>query len=413
MDKSPSVIEILRTEDPLSDLACKFLLEYKEEDSHVDYKRDFDPSSEKCWYDLAIDVMAFANTHGGYLIYGVEDKSYRRCGLTEDASASLSDTKVVLEKICRGVQPRYSGIRTKAKEFDGLKYVFIYVPATEDRTHVFERNLDISSSDGKPRTIIRQGSIYVRGSASNQILTADGFDEILNRRVQRFRAKVMEGIARVVHAEPTQEIIVVSPESSASGVTSFRVTDAPDAIAVRGTSLSIVPDTLEDQVAAWISINKADPRNHPPSQSLILVYSQRSSLNLNDDQKYWLSIFSLIQGLPAFYWLRGQSTDAIYRAIEEAFAQAKNPERWYILNVSGFYGKKMYNKYRTLLKKQSSAWVSEFKDLESLFRISKRDFSNESEKEAEHLGLELSQSIDVGKLSRLQKLDCVLYAPFP
>jgi hypothetical protein len=72
MDKSPSVIELLRTEDPLSDLACKFLLEYKEEDSHVDYKRDFEPSSEKCWYDLAIDVMAFANTHGGYLVYGVE-----------------------------------------------------------------------------------------------------------------------------------------------------------------------------------------------------------------------------------------------------------------------------------------------------------------------------------------------------
>ena len=311
------------------------------------------------------------------------------------------------------MQPRYSGIRTKAKEFDGLKYVFICVPATEDRTHVFERNLDISSSDGKPRTIIRQGSIYVRGSASNQILTADGFDEILNRRVQRFRTKVMEGIARVVHAEPTQEIIVVSPESSASGVTSFRVTDAPDAIAVRGTSLSIVPETLEDQVAAWISINKADPSNHPPSQSLILVYSQRSSLNLNDDQKYWLSIFSLIQGLPAFYWLRGQSTDAIYRAIEEAFTQAKNPERWYILNVSGFYGKKMYNKYRTLLKKQSSAWVSEFKDLESLFHISKMDFSNKSESEVELLGIELSQNIDSGKLSRLQKLDCLMYAPFP
>ena len=272
MDKLQSVGGFLSADDPLSEQACDFLINYKEEDSRVDFKRDFDPSSDKCWYDMAIDVMAFANTYGGYLVYGVEDKTYRRCGLTATVSDALSDTKVVLEKVSRGVQPRYSEIRTKVKEIDGLKYVFIHIPSSADRTHVFERNMDIPVQGGKPRTVIRQGSIYARGGASNQILTADAFEELLRRRIERFRTKLMEGLARVVHSEPTQEVIIVSPESGEGGGTSFRITDAPDALAVRGTSLAVVPKTLEDQVAAWISINKADLGDHPTLQSLMVVY---------------------------------------------------------------------------------------------------------------------------------------------
>jgi len=174
----------------------------------------------------------------------------------------------------------------------------------------------------------------------------------------------------------------------------------------------MVPETLEDQVAAWISLYRADQNNCPPLSLLMLVYSKRKALTLNDDHKYWLSIFSLIRGLPVFYWLSDLKRPAIHAAIAEAFPLAKNPERFYILNVSGFFGRKSHEKYRSLLKSTSSARVDEFKDFASLFRVSRIDRTIENEQEAESLSLELSQRYDISKLSRLQKLDCALYAPF-
>lgn len=58
-------------DDPISRDAVKFLVGHKEEDDVTDYKLTFHPENEKSWLDLTIDVSAFANTYGGFLIFGV------------------------------------------------------------------------------------------------------------------------------------------------------------------------------------------------------------------------------------------------------------------------------------------------------------------------------------------------------
>ena len=410
MSKPYGVQDYLESTDPLSDQACMFLLDYREEDSRVDFKKEFDPSSDECWINLAIDVVAFANTYVGYVIFGVEDKTYQRVGIPENAQSALANTKVMLEKVNRGVNPKLLEIRTKAKEVDGLKYVFVAIPQTKDRTHIFENNLDATFPSGK-KPIIRKGSIYIRSSASNQIISSDAFEDLLSRRFKRIREKILEGMSRVVHAEPTQEIVVVSPQLSEDGTKLFRITDAPDAISIRGASLTAVPKTFEEKISAWISIQQVDPNNLPPPKSLMEVYSQRHDLTLLGAQKQQLALFSLIQGLPAFYWLKDLSKEQAQKVVEKSFDGAKNIERFYILNVSGFYGKETYRSYESKLSRNTEAIVRPFTDLQSLFRIN-RTTSSMVDQEATELAKGLAVKESASDLSALQKLDCALYAPF-
>ena len=123
-----NLLSIIKSDDPLSDSAISYLLNHKEEDKLVDYKEAFDPTSEKSWLDLNVDVVAFANTHGGFLVFGVQDKTYEVVGLSQVAFEKLCDIKQLLEKVNRYIQPEFSSLRSKGKEINGKKVVFLFIP---------------------------------------------------------------------------------------------------------------------------------------------------------------------------------------------------------------------------------------------------------------------------------------------
>src|SRR5690348_13359365 len=98
--------ELLQSSDPLSEIACESLIHYSEEDELVDFKETFDHSvNSRSWLELACDCAAFANTHGGFLVFGVRDKTWEHIGLTSDTATALADIKKVLEKVNRGLSP--------------------------------------------------------------------------------------------------------------------------------------------------------------------------------------------------------------------------------------------------------------------------------------------------------------------
>src|ERR1700730_13559648 len=134
--------DLLSSSDPLSDEACQSLLCYGEEDDLVDFKESFDPgANSRSWIDLAVDCAAFANTHGGYLVFGVRDKLWDRVGLHPGVASALSDIKKVLEKVNRGLAPAITAARSRRTEEDGKEFVIATVPPSLLHTHIFESEL--------------------------------------------------------------------------------------------------------------------------------------------------------------------------------------------------------------------------------------------------------------------------------
>ena len=103
----------LDSNDPLCDEAIDSLLKHKEEDLYIDYKESFLPKNEKEWLGLTADAMAFANTLGGFIVFGVTDEIFSLVGIEEDALKALSNTNLVLQKLNRYIRPPFAHIRTK------------------------------------------------------------------------------------------------------------------------------------------------------------------------------------------------------------------------------------------------------------------------------------------------------------
>ena len=77
-----SIKEILNSSDPLSDEYMTILINHAEEDSLIDYKEDFDPQSEKAWLGITKDILAFHNTYGGFIVFGIKDGFFKKIGLS-------------------------------------------------------------------------------------------------------------------------------------------------------------------------------------------------------------------------------------------------------------------------------------------------------------------------------------------
>lgn len=99
MPEEINIKTIIEADDPLSSDAINFLLGYKEEDIYVDYKETFNKDDEKHWLGITSDAMAFANTLGGFIVFGVRDKDFEVVDIEEAAKAALTDTNQLLQNV--------------------------------------------------------------------------------------------------------------------------------------------------------------------------------------------------------------------------------------------------------------------------------------------------------------------------
>jgi predicted HTH transcriptional regulator len=138
--KKESVNFHLSSADPLSRGSVSYLVSYKEEDDCIDYKQTFNADSEKAWLEIVKDVSAFANTWGGYLVFGISDSKRELVGLTRHVADVLKDANTILQKINRHLEPEIISLRSKEYRFEGKTIVTAYVPQSTGTTHMISKD---------------------------------------------------------------------------------------------------------------------------------------------------------------------------------------------------------------------------------------------------------------------------------
>lgn len=241
----------LKSEDPLARDAALFLIDYAEEDDRVDYKETVALDSEKEWLGLTKDISAFANTHGGYLIFGVNDQKKEVVGLSRKVAAVLKDVNNLQLKINRHLEPDISRLRSKAFRQAGKTFVVIYIPQSLNVTHLIKKDGVFKQQCGKPKTILHQGTFYVRRSASNHLGDSRDLDDIVERRIDQFRDALIDKVARVVKTPAESDLFILSKDPEDNFGERFIIEDSPDAIPVKGMSFTIPPQGYEEEIAAW------------------------------------------------------------------------------------------------------------------------------------------------------------------
>lgn len=350
LNMTRSLQEFLATSDPLSEDAIDAVLDGREENAFVDYKLEF-ANDEREWLEVTKDVLSFANTQGGYLAFGIKNGTYERVGLEEASVKLLSEPNNLMQKFNKWVDPPLTALRVRAVERNGKTFVVVLVPASLDQTHVVARDGIYNYPSSTPKTVLRQGTFYVRCSGANHLADSRDLDAVIDRRIQRFRSKLLQNIARVVESPAGSEVVVVRGEEGAPGSPKkFVIEDAPDAIAVKGMTFSVTPETAEQEVSAWIAINRGNPNEVPTAGTVWKWYEARKRLQLTSRQKAQVALFCLLRGVPAFYWLQECSGDEIREVLGDALRRRGEAESMSdTLAISAFLGKRFYRAQVTKL----------------------------------------------------------------
>lgn len=339
-----SIRSYLDSDDPLCQEAIGQLIAHREEDLHVDYKESFDPGEEKQWHGITTDCMAFANTIGGYIVFGITDGDFSIVGLSETATEALVNTNMIMQKLNRYVSPPFSQIRTKMHNTEeGKTIVVMFIPESKGKTHVFVKDVSYKYPSGETKQIAHAGMIFIRRSATNHVMGPDDLDFILNRRIDYYKDAILDKIAKVVNAPAEHQLLIFDPEAKSPRSNSYFISDSDDAVPVKGMSFTVAPRTDTEELCGWISLSLRDPSFQPTEERLWHMYSVRRELCLTDEQKLHVVRFSFFGEAPIFYWLKSLSAGQIKPLLLRIVKQTSNMRiRTDVLQVGAFLGKKFY-----------------------------------------------------------------------
>jgi len=232
-----SVLERMLKEVDLSLDALRFLLGCACECEWLDYKSDLKLESDKEIGCFAKDALAMKNVGGGYILVGVEDKTWKPIGIP---SPLAYDSKMLRDKIRKasGVDLEINIVHHHLQigsEYKLLAVIFI----RSSRKRGKRRIPTLVREDFHPRESfgLRHGEIYVRRNDSTERLQSDAdLEELLDR---------LEG-------QSDEDAITASGEASP-----FAVSNGLYLLLEKGYNTFVARKTLREQIVDAVT---RDPR---------------------------------------------------------------------------------------------------------------------------------------------------------
>lgn len=199
----------------------------------IDFKREYCPEKKSAfWAEIVKDIVAFANTRGGIIVFGLSDDSSLSdfdCNhLFELDPAQISD------QIRKYTSVDFSGARVVSVSRNESKLPAILVDPVETPL-VFTKVGTYDIGEGQQKTAFSKGTIYFRHGAKSEPCSRIDLEDVIERRLQKIRTEWLDNIRKVVEASPGANVVVTTKVAANSDV---RITSDPNAPAVRLSSLS-------------------------------------------------------------------------------------------------------------------------------------------------------------------------------
>jgi hypothetical protein len=177
------------------------------ESKYLDFKREFDERSGEAWCAIIKDVIAFANSGGGIIVFGIEDDGIQSA---VDVSAVRNcDTADITNKIVKYTGYQFSELQIVDVRRGNKRHPAFLISAV-DVPVVFTKPGTYDIGGGKQKTEFAQGTVYFRHGSKSEPATRDDFSKWRDRQIANARKTWLGGIRKVVEAPPGQSVIVTT-----------------------------------------------------------------------------------------------------------------------------------------------------------------------------------------------------------
>jgi len=320
----------------------------------------------------------------------------------------------------RYIEPPFTMIRTKVYTMPSslIVLVVMHIPESKGKTHIFVKDVSYKYPSGEIKQLAYAGMVYVRRSATNQVIQPEDFELIINRRIDYYKESILGKIAKVVEAPIEHQVLVFDPNAKDKTQNTFSISDSPNAVPIKGMSFTTAPESDIEEICGWIALSKRDVSFQPSEERLWYVYSHRHDIALTNCQLVEMLRFSLLAEFPVFFWMRSLTADEIGVCfIQILRSTKKNRIRENILCTAAFLGSRYNSKIRQILDGNRLSLGSQcfqsrpYAYGASYFKTLLDGDDENAEQRLTEFASQLSQDkSDVLQKLRVKELDCRLYA---
>jgi hypothetical protein len=338
------------------------------ESKHIEFKSSFDKNMGEHWCELVKDIAAIANSGGGVIIVGVNNRG-------EPVEADLSgmlelDPADVVNKV-----DRYTGTHSIEVEIreakKNRKEVFCFIIEAARIPIVFTKPGTYDIGDGKQKTAFGVGTVYFRHGAKSEPGNSDDIRMVIERQLDNIRKSWVKGVRKVVQAPQGAQIIAVGPRrlsSKSSGVRAVRIVDDPNAPAFRLTRTRSdshgvllheelserVFDEINNVIDANALLAKGQKKFFLGVPVYYRIYAERENVSRTDRNLELLAQVAVTDFYsPYLYWLMHLSDKQCASLLAELFRNPKSPHVHTLMRVAILLGPKFSG---WLLEKWSTKW---------------------------------------------------------
>lgn len=203
------------------------------ESKFIEFKQEWKVTSDQDWCEIIKDIAALANSGGGILFIGVNNRGVPT-GFDVQPILAI-DIADITNKMLRYTSTNFSDIDINEHTKNSIQIASLFIGAA-DTPIVFTKPGTYSIGDGRQRTAFSQGTIYFRHGAKSEPASSDDLRIFVERKVNAIRKEWMHGVKKVVTAPQGSTVSMIPREVRQTGsATAFpiRIVDDPNAPAYR------------------------------------------------------------------------------------------------------------------------------------------------------------------------------------
>ena len=175
------------------------------ESKQIDFKQEFNPNDTGDWCEIIKDIVAFANSGGGLIIFGVQNdgKKYK---FDNKIIISL-DTATITDKIEKYTNVSFSDVSIIAIKRKSKKCaVFLIGPSVYPIIFGVQGNYQ---KNNKQKTAFSKGAVYFRRGSKSQPGTFHELKRIIDNLIKKQQKEILKGMRKVVDVPIDHEVKIL------------------------------------------------------------------------------------------------------------------------------------------------------------------------------------------------------------
>jgi hypothetical protein len=349
--KQESLAALAKLENPFDqlDALVQKLESEKAESRYLEWKLMLpfgNSTTIKLKYRLVKAVLSFANTDGGFVLFGVDPKGTWTGFSWDDLNST--DPAMLVELINGCISPEISGLNYANFERNGRFYSVLHTPPSPSMPHVTTKEIG-EVVGGKRQTYLSRYAVYCRYGAKSDLATSHQFARIIERRTEYLRSEMLRRIKEIrlpVNTPGTAQpglatILRVTRADARSNASAIRITRDPN----EATGIVVHEELGQDLFA---EINNVIDANNLLSKSMSFVfgeeiyyriYAERQHVIDSSEQSLSLAKVALKKFYaPMLFWLLRLPPVKIAEALQLVPFSSKSPHSRLICRIALLLG---------------------------------------------------------------------------